>query len=57
MHPPQQYYPQHHGGRPGRPGRMGAGGAAMMGAGAGLLGGLLIADAMTPDYVGGWRCC
>jgi hypothetical protein len=39
--------------RYGRPGGMGAGGAAMLGGGAGLLGGLLLADAMTPDYCGG----
>lgn len=32
---------------------MGAGGAALLGGGAGLLGGLLIADAMTPDCGGG----
>jgi hypothetical protein len=30
---------------------MGAGGAAALGAGAGLLGGMVLADAMTPDVV------
>lgn len=51
--PPQGPYGQPYG-QPTRRfgGGMGAGGAAMMGAGAGLLGGLLIADAMTPDCAG-----
>lgn len=48
------YYPQQQQqGRYGRRPGMGAGGAAMLGGGAGLLGGLLIADMMTPDCGGG----
>ena len=31
-------------------GGMGPGGAMALGAGAGFLGGMLVADAMTPDY-------
>ncbi|KAL4458930.1 hypothetical protein ABPG75_013795 [Micractinium tetrahymenae] len=55
--PPGAYAPQPYGGRYGRPGGIGAGGAAMMGAGAGFLGGLLIADAMTPDCAPGDSGC
>lgn len=41
---------------------MGTAGAAMLGAGAGMMGGMLLVDAMTPHYayaqptiIGGWR--